>query len=91
MHYQIDHPLLAHKLTILRDKHTNTRDFRDLASEITMLLAYEALKHVELKDYSVETPLDMNDAWAQFHIREDLLPRFAVDTEFDARIPGLGD
>ena len=57
MHYQIDHPLLSHKLTILRDKNTNTRDFRALASEITMLLAYEALKHVELADYTVETPL----------------------------------
>ena len=57
MHYQIDHPLLNHKLTILRDKNTNTRDIRALASEITMLLAYEALKHVELTDYTVETPL----------------------------------
>ncbi|WP_216820138.1 hypothetical protein, partial [Zoogloea sp. LCSB751] len=31
------------------------------------------------------------DAWAQFHVREDLLPRFPVGTEFDARFPGLGD
>ena len=40
---------------------------------------------------SVVTLLDMKDAWAQFHVREDLLPRFPVGTEFDARIPGLGD
>ncbi|MGL6329328.1 HlyD family secretion protein [Aeromonas rivipollensis] len=41
--------------------------------------------------FPVVTLLDMKDAWAQFHIREDLLPRFPVGTEFDARIPGLGD
>ena len=57
MHYQIDHPLLAHKLTELRNKDTGTRDFRALADEITMLLAYEALKNVELTDHTVETPL----------------------------------
>jgi uracil phosphoribosyltransferase len=57
MHYQIDHPLLTHKLTRLRDKHTGTRDFRELANEITMLLAYEALKYVKLKPLEVATPL----------------------------------
>ena len=41
--------------------------------------------------FPVVTLLDMSDAWAQFHVREDLLPRFPVGTEFDARIPGLGD
>lgn len=57
MHYQIDHPLLTHKLTLLRDKRTGSRDFRGLASEITMLLAYEALKNVELVPHQVETPM----------------------------------
>lgn len=60
MHYQIEHPLLKDKLTHLRDKNTGTRDFRALASEITMLIAYEALKHVELTDYTVETPLTVH-------------------------------
>lgn len=41
--------------------------------------------------FPVVTLLDMSDAWAQFHVREDLLPRFPVGTEFDARIPSLGD
>lgn len=57
MHYQIDHPLLTHKLTRLRDKHTGTKVFRELANEITMLLAYEALKNVRLKPTEVSTPL----------------------------------
>lgn len=57
MHYQIDHPLLKQKLTVLRNKDTDTKDFRFLASEITMLIAYDALKNVELEDVTVETPL----------------------------------
>ncbi len=57
MHYQIDHPLLTHKLTLLRDRRTNARDFRGLASEITMLLAYEALKNVEIEPHEVQTPM----------------------------------
>lgn len=44
-------------MTMLRDKTTNSRDFRILASEITMLIAYEALKGVELIDHVVETPM----------------------------------
>jgi len=57
MHFEIDHPLLQDKMTVLRDRHTGTKDFRFLASEITMLIAYEALKHVELVDRDIETPL----------------------------------
>jgi uracil phosphoribosyltransferase len=57
MHYQIDHPLLTHKMTLLRDVNTTTRDFRDLANGITMLLAYEALKNVTLEPHTVQTPL----------------------------------
>ncbi len=57
MYYQIDHPLLKHKLTLLREKTTGQKEFRELASEITMLLAYEALKNVETVDKEIETPL----------------------------------
>lgn len=57
MHYEIQHPLLKHKLTMLRDKHTRTKEFRELASEITMLIAYDALKNIELVEHTVETPV----------------------------------
>jgi uracil phosphoribosyltransferase len=57
MHYVSKHPLLKQKITVLRDESTNTRDFRFLASEITMLLAYEALKTVTLCDDTVKTPI----------------------------------
>ena len=53
----IRHPLLAHKLTILRDKHTPTKEFRELVSEIGMLLTYEATRDLPLMEKEVETPI----------------------------------
>lgn len=53
----VNHPLLAHKLTILRDKHTPTKDFRELVSEIGMLLTYEATRDLPLVERVVETPI----------------------------------
>ena len=53
----VDHPLLAHKLTILRDRNTPTKDFRELVSEIGMLLTYEATRDLPLTERIVETPI----------------------------------
>jgi len=52
-----DHPLIAHKLTILRDRNTPTKDFRELVSEIGMLLTYEATRDLPLTAKEVETPI----------------------------------
>lgn len=54
----IQHPLVRHKLTLLRDKHTATRDFKALVNEIAMLMAYEATKDLPLETVEVETPLE---------------------------------
>jgi uracil phosphoribosyltransferase len=54
----IDHPLVQHKITKLRDKNTSTRDFTDLVNEIANLVAYEATKDLKLEDTKVETPLE---------------------------------
>jgi uracil phosphoribosyltransferase len=54
----LDHPLIKHKLTLLRDKHTSIRDFRLLVSEIAMFMAYEATKDLPLEPREVETPLE---------------------------------
>ncbi len=51
------HPLVAHKLTILRDKHTAPKDFRDLVREIATLLTYEATADLPTRPATVETPL----------------------------------
>lgn len=54
---ELNHPLVKHKLSILRDKNTGTKKFRELISELSMLLCYEALKDASLEDIEVETPL----------------------------------
>ena len=58
----LDHPLLAHKLTIMRDKDTSVKDFRELVSEIGMLITYEATRDLPLTTKHIETPLCGMDA-----------------------------
>ena len=53
----MDHPLVAHKMTILRDKNTSVKDFRELVSEIGMLITYEATRDLPLTTKTIETPL----------------------------------
>ncbi|HAJ69696.1 MAG: uracil phosphoribosyltransferase [Alkalibacterium sp.] len=53
----IDHPLIQHKLTILRDKNTGTKYFREVVNEIARLLAYEVSREMPLRDIEIETPI----------------------------------
>ena len=53
----MDHPLVAHKLSIMRDKNTSVKDFRELVSEIGMLITYEATRDLPLTTKTIETPL----------------------------------
>jgi uracil phosphoribosyltransferase len=53
----MDHPLIQHKLTFLRDKKTGSKQFRELVSEIAMLMCYEATRDLPLKDVITETPM----------------------------------
>ena len=52
-----DHPLIQHKLAVLRDKNTPSKDFRILVSEIAMLMTYEVTRDLPLKDVQIETPM----------------------------------
>ncbi|HYC49884.1 MAG TPA: uracil phosphoribosyltransferase [Gemmatimonadaceae bacterium] len=54
----VSHPLVQHKLTILRDRATPTKMFKELVSEIAMLMAYEATSDIPLEETTVETPLE---------------------------------
>src|SRR5690606_7242200 len=56
-----DHPLVQHKLSILRDRDTSVRDFRQLCAELSMLLAFEAMRDLPLEDAVVETPVARAD------------------------------
>ncbi|MBR5519974.1 MAG: uracil phosphoribosyltransferase [Clostridia bacterium] len=53
----LDHPLIQHKISILRDKNTGVKEFRELVSEIATLTAYEATRHLSLEDATIETPI----------------------------------
>ena len=53
----MDHPLIQHKLTIIRQTTTGTKDFREVVSEIAMLMAYEVTRDMPLEDVEIETPL----------------------------------
>lgn len=53
----MDHPLIQHKLSLLRDKNTGSKEFRELISEIAMFLCYEATRSLPLKEVEIETPI----------------------------------
>ena len=61
--YELKHPLITHKLAILRDKKTGTKEFRELISEIAMFLCYEAMSDVTLDSVSIETPIKKMDTY----------------------------
>jgi len=52
-----EHPLIRHKITLLRDKRTNTKEFREIVSEIAMLMGYEVTRNLPLEEIEVETPV----------------------------------
>ena len=54
----IEHPLVKHKISILRDKNTGTNEFRKLVEEIAMLMGYEALRDLPPEDVEIETPIE---------------------------------
>ncbi|QTA37396.1 uracil phosphoribosyltransferase [Thermosipho ferrireducens] len=54
----VDHPLVKHKLTIMRQTDTGPKEFRELLKEITLLIAYEATRHIEIFETEIETPLE---------------------------------
>lgn len=53
----MDHPLIQHKLTFLRDKNTGSKEFRELVGEIAMLMCYEATRDLPLEETTIETPI----------------------------------
>lgn len=56
----IDHPLIQHKLTIIRDKNCGTKVFREVVNEIAMLMAYEVSRDMPLEDVEIETPITVS-------------------------------
>lgn len=67
MHEEVTHPCIQHKLALIRDVDTGHKMFRELATEITMFVCYEALKNIRIKAVDVETPL----ATAKCHVIDE--------------------
>ena len=63
-----DHPLVKHKIAILRDKNTGMKQFRELIEEITTIMTYESMRDVELVPVEVETPLERT---VQYKVKEE--------------------
>lgn len=53
----LDHPLIQHKLTMIRDKNTGTKDFRSIANEIAELMVYEITRDLPMESVEIETPM----------------------------------
>lgn len=54
---QIAHPLILHKLALIRDKNTGSKDFRELVEEVAMLMAYEVTRDLQVEEVEIETPI----------------------------------
>ena len=54
---ELNHPLVSHKLTILRNEKTGTKEFREIVSELSTILCYEAMKDAKLEDVDIKTPI----------------------------------
>lgn len=63
-----DHPLIRHKIAILRNKNTSMKEFRELIEEITTIMTYESMRDVELVPVEVETPLEVT---TQYKVADD--------------------
>ena len=66
--FVFDHPLIKHKVAILRDKKTGMKEFRELVEEITTMMTYESMRDVELVPVKVETPLEVT---TQYRVPEE--------------------
>lgn len=61
--FVLDHPLIQHKLTYIRDKNTGTKEFRELVDEVAMLMAFEITRDLSLQETTIETPVTKSKAY----------------------------
>ena len=76
--YIMDHPLVQHKISILRDKNTSSKEFRELIHEITMLMCYESMRNLKLHEKTVETPLQITKS-------NIISRRYNICSDFESR------
>ena len=88
----IDHPLVQHKLSHLRDKRTGSKEFRELVEEIAMLLTYEATRDLPLEETMVETPVAMAKTYTLAGRKLGIVPILRAGLGMvDGVLKGLGE
>lgn len=70
----LEHPLIQHKLTYIRDKHTGTKEFRELVDEVAMLMAFEITRDLPLQENTVETPVTESKTYVLAGKKMGLVP-----------------
>ncbi len=70
----MDHPLIQHKMSIIRDKNTGSKEFRELVKEISVLLAYEVTRTLSLKEIEIETPICKTKVKSLSGLKQAIVP-----------------
>ncbi len=70
----MDHPLIQHKMSIIRDKNTGSKEFREIVKEISMLLAYEVTRSLKLEEVEIETPICKTTTTALTGLKQAIVP-----------------
>ena len=78
---ELNHPLVEHKLSILRNKKTGTKEFREIVSELATMLCYEAMKDAELNEIEIETPIQKMTAHVINEDKYAFVPILRAGTE----------
>ncbi len=84
-----EHPLIRHKVTILRDRKTGHKEFRELTEELAMLMAYEATRNHPVREVEVETPLARTTGWSIAGQELALVPVLRAGLAMEAAISRL--
>ncbi len=72
--FVMDHPLIQHKMSIIRDKNTGTKEFKEVVKEISVLLAYEVTRTLSLKEIEIETPICKTKTKSLAGLKQAIVP-----------------
>ncbi len=72
--FEMDHPLIQHKLSVIRDAATGSKEFRELVKEVSMLMAYEVTREIPLEDIEIETPITKMKGKTIAGLKQGIIP-----------------